>query len=78
MSEVRERAHNAKTLLDDPTMQKAFEGVRQKFLRAIEDTHFDDAPMHHQLALCLQALRSVKQQLEKWVQDGEVEARRNG
>lgn len=75
--EVVERANQAERVLQDPTMQKAFEGVRQNLLEALEGSMMGDRDTHHEIALSLQALKSVKRQLARWVTDGEVERRRN-
>ena len=77
MSEIIERANQARRVLDDPTLQKAFEGVRQQLLATLEVTQIGDRDTHHEIALSLQALRSVRRILQKWVDDGEVERRRN-
>ena len=76
-SEVVERANQAERLLKDPTMQKAFEGVRQNLLMTLEATAIGDRDTQHEIALSLQVLKSVKRILERWVNDGEVEKRRN-
>ena len=75
--EVVERANQAARVLQDPTMQKAFEGVRQSLLGALEASAMGDHDVHHEIALSLQSLRSVRRLLERWVNDGEVERRRN-
>jgi hypothetical protein len=77
MSDVIARAEQAKRVLDDPTIQKAFEAVRQQLLTTIEVSQIGDREAHHELALSLQAIRSVRRQLQKWVDDGDVERRRN-
>ena len=77
-SEIVERANQAERVLSDLTMQKAFEGVRQHFLAALEASQMGDRDTHHEIALSLQALRSVRRLLEKWVADGQVERKRNG
>ncbi len=73
MSDVIARAEQAKRVLDDPTIQKAFEAVRQQFLAALEVSQIGDRDAHHEIALSLQALRSVRRQLQRWVDDGDVE-----
>jgi hypothetical protein len=75
--EVVERANQADRVLKDPTLQKAFEGVRQNMLATLEATAIGDRDTQHEIALSLQVLKSVKRQLERWVNDGEVEKRRN-
>jgi hypothetical protein len=75
--QVLDRAHQAERLLQDPTLQKAFEGVRQGLLARIEEAPLGDRDTHHELALSLQALRSVKRMLTNWVTDGTLEKARN-
>lgn len=72
-TDVIERANQARRLLDDPTLQKAFEGVRQGLLVNIEATMMGDRDTQHELALSLQLLKSIRRMLERWVTDGEVE-----
>ena len=75
--EIVERANQARRVLDDPTLQKAMEEVRQSLLRHLEATTIGDRDTHHEIALSLQALRSIRRVLENWVTDGEVEQKRN-
>jgi len=74
--EIVERANQAQRVLQDPTLQKAFEGVRMGLLQSIEATAIGDRDAQHELAISLQLLKSVRRQLERWVTDGEVEKRR--
>ena len=76
--QIIERATQAERVLADPTLQKAFDGVRQALLASIEDSQLGDATFHHEAALSLQALKSVRRQLQKWIDDGELEKMRNG
>ena len=71
-AEALTRANNAETLLADPTLQKAFESVRQSILLRIEDSAIGERDFHHEAALSLQALKAVKRQLQKWVDDGKL------
>lgn len=72
-----ERANQARRVLEDSTLQKATEEVRQSLLRNLEASAIGDRDTHHEIALSLQALRSIRRVLENWVADGEVEKRRN-
>ena len=74
--QIVERADQAKRVLDDPTLQKAFEGVRQGLLLQLESTMIGDRDTQHEIALSLQLLQSLKRMLERWVTDGQVEMRR--
>ena len=76
--EIVERANQAERVLNDPTMQKAFEGVRQSLIAALEASQMGDRDGHHEITLSLQALRSIRRILEKWMADGQVERKRNG
>ena len=75
--QVLDRSHQAERLLQDPTLQKAFEGVRQGLLAKIEEAAIGDVSTHHELALSLQALKSVRRMLTNWVTDGTLEKARN-
>jgi hypothetical protein len=77
MSDVFARAEQAKRVLDDPTISKAFEAVRQQLLATIEVSQIGDRETHHEIALSLQALRSIRRILQRWVDDAEAEHRRN-
>jgi len=72
-----ERANQARRVFDDPTLQKAMEEVRQSLLSKLEATAIGDRDTHHEIALSLQALKSIRRVLDNWVADGEVEKRRN-
>jgi hypothetical protein len=74
--EVVERANQAARVLADPTLQKAFAGVRESLITALESSMMGDSATHHEIALSLQSLKAVRRQLEKWVGDGEVERSR--
>lgn len=74
--EVLDRAHEASRLLDDPTLQKAFAGVREALVQRIEASAIGDAESHHSFAQQLQALREIHRQLHKWIADGQLEVAR--
>lgn len=71
--EIVDRAHQAHRLLEDPTLHKAFAGVREALVQRIEASALGDAESHHSFAQQLQALREVQRQLHKWITDAEVE-----
>ncbi len=70
--EIVDRAHQAQRLLDDPSLQKAFAGVREALVQRIEASAIGDASSHHSFAQQLQALREIQRQLAKWITDAEV------
>ena len=71
--DVLDRAHEAQRLLGDPTLQKAFAGVREALVQRIESSAIGDSDSHHSFAQQLQALKEVQRQLGKWITDGEIE-----
>ena len=74
--QIVDRAHQARRLLDDPTLQKAVQGVRFAILDKLEATAVTDIDLHHELALSLQSLRAVMRQLQNWVDSGTLEGKR--
>jgi len=48
--EIVDRAHQAQRLLDDPSLQKAFAGVREALVQRIEASAIGDASSHHSFA----------------------------
>ena len=73
MSEISERAHQASRLLDDPTLQKAFEGVRMALVARLEEISLEDHSLQHEIAVSLQLLKQLKRQLHNWITDGQLE-----
>lgn len=71
--EITDRAHQATRLLEDPTLQKAFSGVREALVQRIEASALGDKDAHHSFAQQLQALKEIQRQLLKWVQDKQLE-----
>lgn len=74
--EAIDRAHQAQRLLDDPTLQKAFEGVRGALVAKLEEVPLDDHSLQHEIAVSLQLLKQLKRTLQNWVSDGELEKAR--
>lgn len=75
--EIVDRAHQAQRLLDDPTLQKAFAGVRDALVAKLEECQVDDVQLQHELALSLQLLKTLRRTLSNWVSDGQLEAARS-
>ena len=74
--EIVERANQAQRVLDDPTLKKAFDGVREALVARLEASAIGDESTHHTIALCLQNLKEVQRMLARWIMDGQVEAKR--
>lgn len=71
--QILDRAQEAQRLLGDPTLQKAFAGVREALVQRIEASAIGDAESHHSFAQQLQALREIQRQLSKWIAEGDYE-----
>ena len=71
--QIVDRAQRAAEVLSDPTLQKAFAGVREAMVQRIEASAIGDASSHHSFAQQLQALREVQRLLARWITDAEVE-----
>lgn len=76
MSDVIRLGQEAHRVLNEPVLKQAFEGVRLKILERIEETAIGDVDTQHELALCLQSLKSIKRYLENFVRNGQLEADR--
>lgn len=74
--EIVERANQAQRLLDDPTLVKAFEGVRQALLTKLEEVPLVDREVQHEITVSLQLLKQLKRQLATWIADGQLEKAR--
>jgi hypothetical protein len=75
-TEIVERANQATRLLNDPTLVRAFEGVRQALLVKLEDIPLVDRDLQHEITVSLQLLKQLKRQLVTWVTDGQIEVAR--
>jgi len=71
--EIVDRAERAKEVLDNPTLQKAFEGVRGALVINLEEVALGDIETQHEIAVSLQLLKQLKRQLHNWVNDGTLE-----
>jgi hypothetical protein len=71
-----QRGVEAEQLLANPLLKEAFAGVKAALVASLEDVPIGDIDTHHQIALSLQALKTVRRYLENWVQGGRLEAER--
>lgn len=69
-------ALRVKELMADPVMVAAFAGVRAGMVSQLEDTAFGDAQTHHEVALMLQLLKRVREQLNMYSSELEIEQKR--
>lgn len=73
---VLERAEWAKACLENPAYREATSALKDEIVRALEAAQLGDVDAHHQAAVSLALLAKVKARLERFVQDGHVEAKR--
>lgn len=72
MTEAERRASEANLLLNNPMLNKAFQQVRENLVEAIEDNPLDQDSHKDKLMMALQALKSVRSQLEMFVYEGHL------
>ena len=71
-----ERAERAKQLLDDPVFVAAMDDVRMRLVAQLEQTAIGDIDTHHQAALALQMLKSIKDQIARYAAEIEIDNHR--
>ena len=70
----KERGERAKALLNDEVLQSAMNSVRERLITQLENSAFGDAETHHQAAISLQLLKSLRLTLLKYVDAGDAQA----
>lgn len=65
----QERSDRARLLLKDPVLAEALDGLRNDVVAKLEASGMDDVDTHHQAALTLQLLKSLRVKLERFVGD---------
>lgn len=68
----RERAHRAKTLLENEMLQAAFEEIHSRLLSEWEGTTFGQEEDRERLWNMLFALKSVKTAISKHIETGKL------
>lgn len=71
-----ERSARAKELLESATFKEVYEEVRSDLIAKLETCGFQDIDTQHHLTLSLQLLKQLRTRLERWVDDGKVEGKR--
>jgi hypothetical protein len=71
-AQLAERAHKAKTLLDNPMYQEGFEMVHKAILKRIEECPMADVAAAEDLRKCLRLLRDVRANLEHAISQGKL------
>jgi hypothetical protein len=64
-----ERAEEAKQLLANPTLKKAFVDIREGLVGQLEATPHHDLDTQHEIALMLKLLNKLKTQLQAYIND---------
>jgi hypothetical protein len=62
-----EKAEHAKQVLGDPVMKAAFEDIRMSLVSKLEFTPISDVETQHEIALMLQLLKRLREQLQSYV-----------
>ena len=68
-----DKAERAKQVLGDPVMKQAFEDIRMRYVEQLEAVPISDVETQHEVTLCLQLLKRVQSQLQKYVSDQSVD-----
>lgn len=68
-----ERADRANQLLNDPVFIGVFDDIRLQLVARLEDTAIGDIDMQHEIALTLQLLKKLREQLQNYGNDLRVE-----
>lgn len=65
-----ERAAKSKELLENVIFKEVMASIKTDLVASLESAGFDDVDKHHEITLTLQALKRIRTQLERWVDDG--------
>lgn len=68
-----ERADEARSLLANQTLEKAFVDIRDGLVQQLESTEFDAIDTQHELALMLKLLKKLKSQLRTYIDADAIE-----
>lgn len=71
-----ELGERAKQLLAEPAMMAVFTDIRAKLVSRLESAPVGDIDTQHEIALMLQLLKQIKQQLEQYAAEVEIDAHR--
>lgn len=68
-----ERAEQARHLLSNETLQKAFVDIREGLVTQLESTPFHEVDTQHEIALMLKLLNKLKTQLKAYIDADAIE-----
>ncbi len=71
-AQLAERAHKAKTLLDNPMYNEGFDLVHKAIIARIEACPLSDTAVAEDLRKCLKLLRDVRANVEVAINQGKV------
>jgi 3-phosphoglycerate kinase len=71
-----ERAEEARHLLENDTLKKAFVDIREGLVVQLESIPFHEIDTQHELALMLKLLNKLKSQLQTYIQNDSVDQHR--
>lgn len=68
-----ERAEEAKRMLDSPVLRGALDDIRANLIGKLETLPIGDVDTQHEIALTLQLLKRLREQLAKYADDVTVD-----
>lgn len=68
-----DRAEEARNLLANKTLEKAFVDIRDGLVTQLESTEFHDVETQHEIALMLKLLKKMKSQLRTYIDADAIE-----
>lgn len=68
-----ERAEEARSLLSNETLKKAFLDIREGLVTQLESTAFHEVETQHELALMLKLLKKLNSQLTSYIDADAIE-----
>lgn len=68
----RDKAFDAKALLDNPTLKAAFNDIRMGLVARLENIAPAEVEEQHEIALMLQLLKRLQTQLARYVDEGKL------
>lgn len=71
-----EKADKARQLLDDAMFRAVMDDIRMGLVSKLEASAIGDVDVHHETALTLQLLKQIPVLLQRYVDDYEVEKKR--
>ena len=72
----RERADRAKIILEDPAFEAALLAIRESLVAKLEQIPISEHETQHEVALMLQLLKRLREQLQQFATEGLIDEHR--